>query len=150
VSTSPRANATPLPPHPLDGGPRHQWHLPLRLLEPRQLALDDLLGGRHANVDSPASGSGPTITAGWHTLVRVWDGQQVCQYVDGLRTNTVAATATSGWTIYRWGWQFTGDEGLDQAYVPFFGVRRRLGGRHGRKVERRPARDSLAEMDAHS
>jgi hypothetical protein len=45
------------------------------------------LWGRHANVDSPASGSGPTITAGWHTLVRVWDGQQVRQYVDGLRTN---------------------------------------------------------------
>jgi hypothetical protein len=29
------------------------------------------LWGRHANVDSPASGSGPT--AGWHTLERVWD-----------------------------------------------------------------------------
>ena len=61
------------------------------------------LWGRHANVDSPASGSGPTITAGWHTLVRVWDGQQVRQYVDGLRTNTVAVTATGSWTIYKWG-----------------------------------------------
>jgi hypothetical protein len=26
------------------------------------------------------------------------------------------------WTIYRWGWQFTGSEGLDEAYVPFFGA----------------------------
>jgi hypothetical protein len=79
------------------------------------------LWGRHANVDSPASGSGPTITAGWHTLLRVWDGQQVRQYVDGLRTNTTATTATGSWTIYRWSWQFTGSEGLDEAYVPFFG-----------------------------
>jgi hypothetical protein len=31
---------------------------------------------RPANVDSRASGSGPTITAGWHMLVRVWDGHQ--------------------------------------------------------------------------
>ena len=80
------------------------------------------LWGRHANVDSPSSGSGPTITAGWHRLVRVWDRQQVRQYVDGLRTNTVAVTAIGGWTIYRWGWQFTGSEGLDEAYVPFFGT----------------------------
>ena len=43
----------------------------------------------------------------WHTLVRVWDGQQVRQYVDGLRTNTVAVTATGSWTIYKWGWQFS-------------------------------------------
>jgi hypothetical protein len=42
--------------------------------------------------------------------------------VDGLRTNTVAVTATGSWTIYRWGWQFTGREGLDEAYVPFFGA----------------------------
>jgi hypothetical protein len=80
------------------------------------------LWGGHANVDSPGSGSGSTITAGWHTLVRVWSGQQVRQYIDGLRTNTVAVTATGGWTIYRWGWQFTGSEALDEAYVPFFGA----------------------------
>jgi hypothetical protein len=30
-------------------------------------------------------------------------------------------TATSSWSIYRWGWQFSGSEGLDEAYVPFFG-----------------------------
>jgi hypothetical protein len=66
------------------------------------------LWGRHANVDSPASGSGPMITAGWHTLVRVWDGQQVRQYVDGLRTNT-----TGSWSIYKWGWQFSGSQALD-------------------------------------
>jgi hypothetical protein len=72
--------------------------------------------------DSPASGSGPTITGGWHTIVRVWDGQQVRQYVDGLRTNTTATSATGSWTIYRWGWQFTGSEGLDEAYVPLFGA----------------------------
>ena len=47
------------------------------------------LWGRHANVNSPSSSNGPLITAGWHTLVRVWDGQQVRQYVDGLRTNTL-------------------------------------------------------------
>ena len=57
--------------------------------------------GPHASVDSPASGSGPTITADW-PLVRIWDGQQIRQYVDGLRTNTVAVTATGSWTIYRW------------------------------------------------
>jgi hypothetical protein len=70
------------------------------------------LWGRHANVDSPGSGSGPTITAGRHTLLRVWGGQQVRQCVDGLHTNTTATTATGSWTIYRWAWQFTGSEGL--------------------------------------
>jgi hypothetical protein len=54
--------------------------------------------------------------------VRVWNGQQVRQYVDGLRTSTTATTATGSWTIYRWGWQFTGSEGLDEAYLPFFGA----------------------------
>jgi hypothetical protein len=54
--------------------------------------------------------------------VRVWDGQQVRQYLDALRTNTVSKTAAGGWTIYRWGWQFTGSEGLDEAYVPIFGA----------------------------
>ena len=68
------------------------------------------LWDRHANVDSPASGSGPT--AGWHTLERVWNGQQVRQYVDGLRTNTTATSATGSWTIFRWRWQFTGSEAL--------------------------------------
>jgi hypothetical protein len=33
-----------------------------------------------------------------------------------------SATATGSWTIYRWGWQFTGSEGLDEAYLPFFGA----------------------------
>ena len=32
-------------------------------------ASDDQL--RQANVDSPASGSGPIITAGWHALLEV-------------------------------------------------------------------------------
>jgi hypothetical protein len=72
------------------------------------------------HVGSPSSGSGPSIAAGWHTLVRVWDGQQVRQYVDGLRTNTVAATASGGWTIYEWGCQFSGSQALAQVYVlPF-------------------------------
>jgi hypothetical protein len=31
-------------------------------------------------------------------------------------------TATGSWTIYRWGWQFSGGEGFDEAYVPFFGA----------------------------
>lgn len=47
-----------------------------------------------------ASGNGPTITAGWRTLVRVWDGREVRQYVDGLCTNTTAMTATGSWTIH--------------------------------------------------
>lgn len=70
----------------VEGEPRHRGHLPLGLVEQRRLALGKLWG-RHANVDSPSSGSGPTITAGWHTLVRVWDGRQVRQYFGGLRTN---------------------------------------------------------------
>jgi hypothetical protein len=48
----------------------------------------------------------------------VREGQQVRQCVDGLRTNTVAVTATGSCSI----WQFTGSEGLDEAYVPFFGA----------------------------
>ncbi len=80
------------------------------------------LWGRHANVDSPSSSNGPLITAGWHTLIRVWDGQQVRQYLDGRRTNTVAVTATGGWSIYKWGWQFFGSQALDEAYVPLFGA----------------------------
>jgi hypothetical protein len=80
------------------------------------------LWGRHAGVNSPSSGSGPTIAAGWHTLVRVWDGREVRQYVDGVRTNTTAVTATSSWTINKWGWQFTSSQALDEAYVPFFGA----------------------------
>jgi hypothetical protein len=46
------------------------------------------LWGRNANVDSLSSGGGPMIAAGWHTLVRVWTGQQVRQYVNGVRTDT--------------------------------------------------------------
>jgi hypothetical protein len=93
------------------------------LLEQRQGALDDHLREPlgSARVDSPASGSGPTISAGWHTIVRVWDGQQVRQYVDGLRTKTTVVTATGSWTIHRWGWQFGGTQKLDEAYVPFSG-----------------------------
>ena len=48
---------------------------------------------------------------------RVW-----AAVVHGLRTNTTVVTATAGWTICRWGWQFAGSEGLDEAYVPFFGA----------------------------
>ena len=80
------------------------------------------LWGRHANVDSPASSNGPLITAGWHTLVRVWDGQEVRQYVDGLRTSTTATTATGGWTLHRWGWQVSTGQAPHEAYVPFFGA----------------------------
>jgi hypothetical protein len=53
----------------------------------------------------------------------VWlAGREVRQYLGGLRTNTTAVTATGSWTLYRWGWQFTGSEGLDEAYVPFLGA----------------------------
>jgi hypothetical protein len=70
------------------------------------------LWGRQANVNSSASGSGPLITAGWHTLARVWDGREVRQYVDGVRTNTTTVTATGSWPLYRFGYQFTGSEAL--------------------------------------
>jgi hypothetical protein len=40
-------------------------------------------------------------------------------YVDDVRTNT---TVTGSWTIYRWGWQLSGTQGLDEAYVPLFGA----------------------------
>jgi hypothetical protein len=36
--------------------------------------------------------------------------------------NTVAATATGSFSIYRWGWQFFTSEALDEADVPFFGA----------------------------
>jgi hypothetical protein len=42
------------------------------------------LWGRQANVNSPSSSNGPRITAGWHTLVRVWDAQQVRQWRSGV------------------------------------------------------------------
>jgi hypothetical protein len=42
--------------------------------------------------------------------------------VDVARTSAVAATDTVSWAIYRWGWQLTGSEGLNEAYVPFFGA----------------------------
>jgi hypothetical protein len=29
---------------------------------------------------------------------------------------------TGSWSIYKWGWQFGGTQGLDEAYVPFFGA----------------------------
>lgn len=80
------------------------------------------LWGRQANVDSPASGSGPLITAGWHALVRVWDGQQVRQYVDGRRTSATAVTATGAWSLHRFGWQFLTSQTLKQVDVPFFGA----------------------------
>jgi hypothetical protein len=73
--------------------PADRW---LSGFEHRLLAVGTLLRGlwgRYANLDCPSESNGPTITPGWYTLVRVWDGQQVRQYVDGLRTNTVAVTA---------------------------------------------------------
>jgi hypothetical protein len=39
-----------------------------------------------------------------------------------MRTNTVAVTATGSWSIYKGGWQFSGSQALDEAYVPFFGA----------------------------
>jgi hypothetical protein len=29
---------------------------------------------------------------------------------------------TGSWTIYTWGWQFPGNQALDEAHVPFFCV----------------------------
>jgi hypothetical protein len=31
-------------------------------------------------------------------------------------------TATGSWSLYRFGYQFTGSEALDEAHVPFFGA----------------------------
>ena len=45
----------------------------------------------------------PAITPGWHAPVEVWDGREVRQYVDGLRTNTSATSSTSSCTIYLYG-----------------------------------------------
>ena len=68
---------------------------------------------RHANVDSLLPVAVPTVTPGWRTLTRACGGQEVRQV--GLRTNATATTATGSWIIYRWAWQFTGSEGLDEA-----------------------------------
>ena len=39
--------------------------------------------------------------------------------VNGLRTNTVVATAAGSWTIYKSVWQISGSQAIDQAYVLF-------------------------------
>ena len=39
-----------------------------------------------------------------------------------MRTDTPAVTATGSWSIYKWGWQFSGSQALDEAHVPFFGA----------------------------
>jgi hypothetical protein len=77
---------------------------------------------RQANVNGPASGSGPLITAGWHTLARVWDGREVRQYVDGLRNqhhcgdrDRQLAALPLRLSVHR-------QRALDEAYVPFFGA----------------------------
>jgi hypothetical protein len=85
-----------------------------------RLVVDDLLRqalGPARECRRPASGDGPTITAGWHTLARVRDRQEVRQYVDGLRTNTTAVAAAGSWTIHKWGWQLTSSQALDEACV---------------------------------
>ena len=45
-----------------------------------------------------------------------------CRAGDGLPINTTAVTATGSWPLYPFGYQFTGAEALDEAYVPFFGA----------------------------
>jgi hypothetical protein len=42
---------------------------------------------RRATVNSRSSSNDPLITAGWHMLVQVWDGQQICQDVDDRRSD---------------------------------------------------------------
>jgi hypothetical protein len=39
-----------------------------------------------------------------------------------VRTNTVAVTTTGSWSIYKWRWQCSGSQVLDEAYVLFFGA----------------------------
>lgn len=45
-------------------------------------------------------------------------------FPDGQRRHHLlfATWMTGSCTIYRWGWQFTGSEGFDEAYVPFLGA----------------------------
>jgi hypothetical protein len=51
-------------------------------------------------------------------------------------------TATGSWSIYRWGWQFFSSEGLDEAYVPFFGAFGAAWDDATLRVERQFARDA--------
>jgi hypothetical protein len=78
------------------------------------------LWGRHDGINSPNSASGPLITAGWHSFVRVWEGREVRQYVDGMRFTTTPVTATGPGTLHRLGWQIFAYEAFVQAELPFF------------------------------
>jgi hypothetical protein len=44
------------------------------------------------------------------------------ELTDGSCTNTTATAVTGSWSIYKWSWQFSGSQALDEAYVPFFGA----------------------------
>jgi hypothetical protein len=89
--------------HPLDQEP---WgHLPLRLVERRQLALDDLLRQalgparqRQQPLLEQRADQPHRLAYAGARLGQV----TVRQYVDGLRTTTVTVTATGSWTIYKW------------------------------------------------
>ena len=103
------------------------------------------LWGRQANVNSPASGSGPLITPGWHTLARVWDGQQVRQYVDAPAhqrhrrdRHRQLAPLPVRLSVHR---RRDARRGLCTVLRR---LRRSVGRRHGRPLERQSARHALA------
>ena len=102
------------------------------------------LWGRHAGIDSPFSVSGPALPAGWHTLVQVWDGREVRQYVNGIRTSTTAVTATGAWTLRRLGRQYFTSQRWSRLTCRASARSAGLGRCHGRPLEREPARDTVA------
>jgi hypothetical protein len=51
----------------------------------------------------------------WSLINSPWSADQ-------QPTRLSAVTATGSWPLYRFGYQFTGSEALDDAYVPFFGA----------------------------
>ena len=44
------------------------------------------------------------------------------QYVEPGAPIPTASAAIGSWSVYRWGWQFSGSQALDEACVSFFGA----------------------------
>jgi hypothetical protein len=45
-------------------------------------------------------------------------------FPDGQRRHHLlfATSMTRSWSVYKGGWQFSGSQALEEAYVPFFGT----------------------------
>src|ERR687892_2335582 len=80
----------------------------------------------------------------WHTLVRVWDGQQVRQYFDGLRTNTTGTAAPAAGPSAGGVGRLLAARDAMRPTCLLRGVRGRLGRCHGRPLERQSPRHALA------